>query len=230
MSDANSSTQASSGPSIPTPTYGPGGTLSFATVCTIRIRATPRECLDAVLDSSSYPKWNRFCRACTIDAQPDNDGGHEPTLLRVGTHFTFDVHMTLGADEPVLPPPPTATTTTGQDQAAGGGQPIALEVSVLSPISEEEEQGRKGWRVAWRQRPGAVAPEWMLRSERVHEFVEVVVDSATGEVQTEYRCWETFYGPLAPVVRLTVGGKLEKAFEVWSKGLKWWVEEGGKGR
>ncbi|KAL2269637.1 hypothetical protein VTJ83DRAFT_1821 [Remersonia thermophila] len=218
MSDADSSTRASTGPPIPTPTYGPGGSLSFATTYTIRIHAAPRECLDAVLDASSYPQWNRFCRACTIDAQPDE--GNE-SILRVGTCFTFDVHMALGPDEPVLPP-------AAKDQDPGqSGQPIALEVSVLSPISEDEE-GRKGWRVAWRQRPGAVVPAWLLRSERVHEFVELV-DSATGKVQTEYRCWETFYGPLAPVVKLTVGGKLEKAFEVWSKGLKWWVEEGGKG-
>lgn len=137
----------------------------------------------------------------------------------MGTHFTFDVHMNLGPEEPVLP------VTNASESPKG--QAIALEVSVLEPISSEgEEEGpsRNGWRIAWRQRPGAVVPAWLLTSERVHEFVEVSSDG--GGVETEYTCWETFYGPLAPVVRMTVAGKVQRGFEVWSKGLKWWVEEG----
>ena len=65
-------------------------------------------------------------------------------------------------------------------------------------------------------------PEWLLRSERVQEFVEIPGGSSP---EIEYFCWETFYGPLAHVVRLTVGAKVQKGFEVWMEGLKGRAEE-----
>ena len=65
-------------------------------------------------------------------------------------------------------------------------------------------------------------PGWMLRSERVQEFVEV------GEGQTAYYCWETFYGVLAPVVRMVAGAGVERGFGLWMEGLKGKVEGGGE--
>lgn len=59
----------------------------------------------------------------------------------------------------------------------------------------------------------------MLKSERVQEFVEV------GEGETEYVTWETFYGPLAPVVKALVGVKVARGFEAWAEGLKGAVEK-----
>ncbi len=145
--------------------------------------------------------WNRFCRKCTIDAQPNQHA--DPDTLQLGTQFTFDVH--LNPDEP------DGTT----------GQAIALEVSVLEPIDED---GRKGWRIAWKQRASWLTPAWMLRSERVQEFVEL-----DGGAATDYRCWETFYGLLAPVVNMAVGKQVEKGFVAWQAGLKGRAEGGGKG-
>jgi hypothetical protein len=124
------------------------------------------------------------------------------------------------------------------------GQAIALEVSVLEPIDDDEwrdplsrssssssstppddastiaadRRRRKGWRIAWRQRASWLMPAWMLRSERVQEFVEV------GEGETVYYCWETFYGVLAPVVRMAAGKKVEGGFGLWMEGLKELVE------
>ena len=54
-----------------------------------------------------------------------------------------------------------------------------------------------------------------LRSERVQEFVQD--DEGKGTV---YTCWETFYGFLAPAVRIAVGGKLERGFGAWTEDLK----------
>jgi len=159
--------------------------------------------------------WNRFCRKCTIDSQPTE--GADPERLQLGTHFTFDVH--LNTDEPDDTP----------------GRPTALEVSVLEPIDEDSNDSpfpsssladdgpRKGWRIAWKQRASLLMPGWMLRSERVQEFIEIA-----GGSETEYRCWETFYGVMAPVVRLAAGAQVEKGFDVWQAGLKERVEKRGQ--
>ncbi|KAK4157011.1 hypothetical protein C8A00DRAFT_12132 [Chaetomidium leptoderma] len=202
---------------IPTPTYDGGG--SFTISCSSRIAATPQDCLAVVTKSSDYATWNRFCRKCTIDSQPTTNEA-DPETLRLGTQFTFDVH--LNSDEP--------------DGSAG--QAIALEVSVLEPIDEDAKDSvfvssslpprdadahRTGWRIAWRQRPSLRMPSWMLRSERVQEFVDV-----NGGSETEYHCWETFYGLLAPVVKLAVGKQVEKGFDAWLVGLKGRVEKGGQ--
>ncbi|KAK4031939.1 hypothetical protein C8A01DRAFT_51140 [Parachaetomium inaequale] len=207
---------ATTGHALATPTHGTGG--SFTIRCSSRIAATPRDCLDVVVKSSEYPTWNRFCRKCTIDSQPttNNNNKDDPDNLQLGTHFTFDVH--LNPDEPDGNP----------------GQAIALEVSVLEPIDEDPKDSivassalaegaarRRGWRIAWRQRPSLLMPAWMLRSERVQEFVEV-----NGGSETEYHCWETFYGVLAPVVRRVAGKQVERGFDAWQLGLKGRVERG----
>lgn len=81
-----------------------------------------------------------------------------------------------------------------------------------------DRRRRKGWRIAWRQRASWLTPAWMLRSERVQEFVEV------GEGETVYYCWETFYGVLAPVVRMAAGKQVVGGFGLWMEGLKGLVE------
>jgi hypothetical protein len=214
---------------VPTPTHGPGG--SFTVACGTRIAATPATCLAVILDAASYPRWNRFCRSCNIDA-----GGGDEGTLAPGTQFTFDVHMDL--DEEV---------DDGDDGEEAGGQTSGrdirgratkLEISKLDAIGDREEEGgdddddgyafaapslvlgdsavaargRKGWRVAWKTRG---MPGMLLRSERVQDFL----GTEDGH-ETDYVCWETFYGLLAPIVRLAVGAKLENGFGAWMDDLK----------
>ncbi|KAK4192534.1 hypothetical protein QBC35DRAFT_424186 [Podospora australis] len=204
-------------PPVPTPTYGPGGTFTIA--CSSRINASPETCLGVVLDASNctsffpfHPAWNKFCRKCTIDAQPhppssspSSSPSKDTTHLRFGTQFTFDVH--LNPDAP---------------QDGRSGRPTALEVSLLGPVPpyEGEEAPRKGVRVAWKPRSSFLMPEWMLRSERVQDFLEM-----DGGKATEYFCFETFYGVLAPVVKLAVGSGVEKGFRAWMEGLEGRAEE-----
>ncbi|KAM7191006.1 hypothetical protein V8F33_009123 [Rhypophila sp. PSN 637] len=271
---------------IETPTHGPPGAGSFTVGCSTIIAAAPLICLDVVLNSSKYPEWNRFCRKCTIDSQPrprpkqqdDDDDSSPPTegtnsspvlpdhlvgpdyYLKLGTKFTFDVHMNPLDDL--------------QASSSGGGRATALEVSVLEPINEVvpaaaatppsssissstqshhwrrrrsssmsgasipvSEGGaserrkytrRTGWRVAWKMQTHPLfLPGWMLRSERVQEFVELD-DAASPRddgPRCEYTCWETFYGVLAPVVRLSVGNQLTKGFNTWMVDLKRRAEE-----
>lgn len=150
----------------------------------------------------------------------------------MGTHFTFDVHMDL--DEEV----------DGEDvgevcQTGGGeirGRATTIEVSVLKAIGGSEDEGggdgeeayavtspalgssaaparrRKGWRVAWKTRG---MPGMLLRSERVQDFLEA--EDGDG---TDYVCWETFYGFIAPILRLAIGAKLERGFGTWMDDLK----------
>lgn len=135
------------------------------------------------------------------------------------------------------PAPTLQEAAHGQKQK--GGRPMQLEVSVLERFDPEGEPTasdnsatttttkRIGFRVAWKIRNNSLTmPGWMLRSERVQEFVQVVdpdaaASSGGGEhPRTAYRCWETFYGVLAPVVRLTVGSQVVNGFNVWMEDLK----------
>lgn len=125
---------------------------------------------------------------------PSGDG-----YLGLGTKFTFDAHV---------------------DISSAAGRAVACEVSILERIDATPEDGRCGWRVAWRTRPSLALPAFMLRGERIQEFVE-----AEGGAETEYVSWETFYGLLGPVVRLVVGSKLPSAFDAWNAGLKARIEE-----
>lgn len=93
---------------------------------------------------------------------------------------------------------------------------------------------RTGFRIAWKTRPTLFMPNRMLRCERVQEFVQVYPPSGTlDEPETAYRCWETFYGVLAPVVKAAAGNQIMRGFDVWMEGLKKraeGVEGRGKGK
>lgn len=82
----------------------------------------------------------------------------------------------------------------------------------MSALEDFEHDGRPGVRAAWKL--DSWLPGFMLRSECVHEFVEV----EDGVVH--HRCWETFYGLLASVVRSSVGKSLIDGFGRWDRGLK----------
>ncbi|KAK3354197.1 hypothetical protein B0H65DRAFT_553929 [Neurospora tetraspora] len=180
---------------FPTPTHGQPGAGSFTIACSTHIKAAPRTCLEVLLKASEYPSWNRYCRKCIIDAQPDGDHQALPNLvgpefLRLGTKFTFHVHM-----DPL-----------SEDSSARN---TALEVSRLERIDEVLQIRRTGFRIAWKTRPTLFMPNRMLRCERVQEFVQVYPPSGTlDEPETAYRCWETFYGVLAPVVKAAAGNQI----------------------
>lgn len=191
---------------IATPTYGAGG--SFTIISSMHIAATPDVASAALLDHASWPEWNRFVRRVTVTSCP---GAGEPAgpdapstsleaavhkddgsrYLKKGMQMTFDVHLDPDSDKL---------------QSRQG-----MEVTVLEPYASRAGASRSGWRVAWKSNG---FPALLLRGERVQELVD------DGRGGTEYSCWETMYGLLAPVVRLTVGKSLEKAFRCWTEDLK----------
>ncbi len=184
---------------LPTPTHGPGG--FFTVACSTHMAAPPSLCAETILRHAAYPSWDRFCRAITVRGPapapsasspdaPDFARGG-PEFLAPGTKMTFDVHMNFQNEH-------------------SWGLPTPLQVSVVERI-QDDGGAAKGWRVAWKTRD---SPGFVMRSERVQEFVE----TAGGE--TEYRCWETFYGMVAPVIRVAVGAQLVVAFGAWMDDLK----------
>lgn len=167
------------------------------------IAASPAKVLVALLDTSSYAKWNSFVPRVTISADPSSmtfrtevlqrvpsRSASGAALLAVGTEVIFHVHM-RGPDSP--------------------SRASAEEVTVV----EELKDGRRGYRVAWRTMGRG---DRMLRTERVHEMVE----AADGH--TTYRTWETFAGPKAYVVRIATGKDLVARFHDWTTDLTTYVE------
>ncbi|OLN85709.1 hypothetical protein CCHL11_07769 [Colletotrichum chlorophyti] len=203
-------------PPLATPSHGAEGAV-LTIACATPISVPPLTVLAAVITPSTYPTWNTFVPRATI-SRPAPDplppllqnspvSGVPPAdLLLEATHVTFEVHMTLDP----------ARTTTKQSLVVTRLEDFTR--TTASP-SGDAHRGRRGYRVCWKT--GGLVPPFVLKSERVQEFLET--EDGNG---TEYRCWETFYGPLAQVLRFTMVGQLETGFAAWMDGLKNFVEGG----
>lgn len=184
---------------IATPTHGAGG--SFTIISSTHISAPPDVAFATLLEHTAWPEWNRFVRLVTVTSTPSaTDPPPDATPLEAAVHrddgsvyLKKGMHMAFN----VHLDPDNDKSYTRQ----------GMEVTLLEPYG-----GKKGWRVAWR---GTSVPSLLLRTERVQELV----DDGSGR-GTEYTCWETMYGPLAPVVRLATGKSLEKGFRCWGEDLK----------
>ncbi|KAK7914474.1 hypothetical protein PG985_012177 [Apiospora marii] len=187
---------------IPTPTYGPGG--SSTAILSTAIAAPPAACLAVVLDPSTYPSWNKWipravvetpAPASALDEVPAALAPHlaaaaDGPLLLLGTRFYFEVHM---------------------DPDSASSRTTHLEVTRLEEfVREDGGQGRKGLRVAWKTQ----GDPWHVRAERVQEFVE------DGQGGCEYYNYETFYGVLGWTVRAFVAGPLSNGLRLWMEGVK----------
>ncbi|EON98780.1 putative polyketide cyclase dehydrase protein [Phaeoacremonium minimum UCRPA7] len=183
----------------PTPSFGGNG--SFTLSCSTRIAASPDTCLGVLLKTGDYPSWNPLIPKVTMDAPPAHPETDEaklpPAHLRGADYVAKGTLMTFEVHVELNPDKITNRTP--------------IECTMLEPFPGE----RKGWRLAWKP---TSFPEWFMRSERIQE----VVDDGNGG--TEYTCWETFYGPFSPVIRMVVGAKLCKGFEGWAEGMKKFAE------
>ncbi|KAH8758911.1 hypothetical protein F5883DRAFT_565242 [Diaporthe sp. PMI_573] len=193
---------------VATPTFGPGG--SFSIVVSINIAAPPDTVFTVLTEHKKWPDWNRFIPRLTVTSSPgpaeaSPDAGALETLIQRddgSTYLKRDTRMDFDVN---LDPETTAP--------AAGGRKTSIHVTLLEPY---DHAGRKGWRIAWKP---TGYPGMALRGERVQEFVD------DGKGGTEYTCWETMYGFLGPVVRMTTGAKLERCFQCWAEDLKKRSEE-----
>lgn len=200
-------------PTLPTPTLPPSALPSFTVICSTTIAAPPLAVLAKLLDTTTWPAWNTFCKSATVthapaaaDVAPLNAPELQalavgrPGYLYPGVRVTFAAYMTADAAAPNRP----------------------REVVTALEAFERDGDGRRGYRVAWRFES---MPDVVLHAERVQELVEVVGEDGV-VVATEYYSWETFRGLLAPVLKWSKQGELRDGFARWMGSLKA-VAEGG---
>ncbi|KAG0652839.1 hypothetical protein D0Z07_0389 [Hyphodiscus hymeniophilus] len=204
-------------PAIPVPTHGTGG--SFSVLAKTSIAAPPLLVLEAVRNTSAWPRWNSFCPRCVVDlaTSPSAEAGRlaggrdgaekrggarrgEKGWLEVGMSVTIEVFM--NGDGLI------EGRKKSRDQTI-----VITKMEELRPV----DGGATGYVIAWKSTGFS---HWQLHSERVMEFVE-------REGATEYVCWETFGGLLGSVVKATVGGQLVDRFGDYARDLKAFVEGGG---
>jgi hypothetical protein len=183
---------------IPTPTHGSSGVFTIKS--SINISAPPSTVLAAIISPETWPTWNTFIPHAMIDSRPDASSVESPQLskpnqLSVGSVMVMATNVN-GEPSPSIP---KLRKTT-------------VEVTRL----EELTDGRKGYLVAWKMQSMA---NFALHTERVHEILE------TPDGRTDYVNWETFGGPIAWMVKWTVGEKLRLRFADWGRDLKKYCEE-----
>lgn len=199
-------------PGIATPASPEGGT--FTILSNVHIAQSAKSCFETTLRPSTYHAWNTFVPYISIDNRPPNSTSAMPALadvatndfLQLGTGFTATVYMAAQSAFTEHPSRPTAKLPGSRSQKCL--------VSVLEEIKTEAGI-RQGFRIAWR---GVSIPQWLLRSERVQEFID------DGRGGCHYRGWETFAGPIAWIVKWYVGKQLVDRFEDCCLGLKMFME------
>ncbi|KAL4870788.1 hypothetical protein BDV12DRAFT_194990 [Aspergillus spectabilis] len=186
---------------------------------------------NALTNTATWPRWNRFVPRVVIREQPgrdtNTDTGREEediAVLRNGSKFTFHVNM---YPERVKEP---------LSQSTGLRETFLRVIECVPPQAlpqnqtqtQQTREKRKG-RIVWASDPDAdgYVMSSLLMAERVHEVSEIEVE-IDGEVKkvTEVRNWESQVGYLAYVVRWLFGGRLRRNFEIWEGGLKEFVEGG----
>jgi len=186
-------------PALPQPTLGNGGVYSVT--MSTHIAASPATCLQVTLEAANYPKWNKFVREVVI-----NKAAPSSSLRDLDPALGFLAGTGTQADKMLLP----GTETTFKAYVDQNSDSVNNTHLVVTELKEFEHEGRKGFRVAWAQK----GRSWFQDVERTQDFVE----AADGG--TEYYSNETFYGPMAYVIKAVVGNKLLKALDLWMSGLK----------
>ncbi|OJJ00110.1 hypothetical protein ASPVEDRAFT_51363 [Aspergillus versicolor CBS 583.65] len=175
----------------------------------ILIDAPIQDVWNALTDTSTYPKWNRFVPRVTVRKQPE-DSNSDDAVLRNGTKFTFHVNMY------------PETNDVPQPDASGLQDTFLQIIEIKAPTTE----GKKG-RVVWASDPDAGGlVSALLTAERVHEVSEV--EDGNGNRVTEVRNWESQVGYLAYAVKWMFEGRLRGNFGAWEEGLKGFAESEAK--
>jgi hypothetical protein len=192
---------------ITTPTYGPTGVFSVKS--SVHIAAPARDLLAITLSPPTYPRWCNFV-----------------PRVKIIEHTTPATSSTLWTEAQIQPGTRTELTVfmggNGQAQfAQSGAQGSRATFVQCTALDEDLGEGRTGYRVCWKV---TGYPTWLLRSERVQEFV---VSGADGQ-ETEYIGWETFGGIFAYPTKWIFGSTLAQRFADWGSDLKAFAEAGGR--
>ncbi|KAI9147024.1 hypothetical protein HJFPF1_13055 [Paramyrothecium foliicola] len=179
---------------LPQPTLGNKGSASI--VNSTHIAAPPLKCLEIVLDTNAYPKWNRFARRVVIERQSTATSADLPASLShlasgkdqllPGAEFIFECHMDIESD---------------------ASRNVDLMVTLLQDIIHE---GRPGFRVSWKTHKN----NWLVNAERTQDFI------LASDGGTEYYNKETFYGLIGHAFQWLIGSNLKKSVDSWKDTLK----------
>ncbi|ORY55286.1 uncharacterized protein BCR38DRAFT_452645 [Pseudomassariella vexata] len=192
---------------VATPTYGAGGSASI--ICSTHIAAPPATVAGIILDTTTYPSWNKWIPKVAIDSpapSPASSSDLPSSLAHLASNpaqhlllnagFHFEVHTN--------PESPSFQRTD----------------LVVSVLEEFERNGRKGIRVSWKTK----GDPWYLRAERTQEFL--ATEDGMG---CDYFSSETFFGPVTWAIKMFLGGQLKVGFTLWMEGLKEEAEKRAKG-
>lgn len=185
---------------------------------------------NALIDTSTWPRWNAFVPRVTIREQPsqqatsagshrddesgNNAGRQLSPILQLGTRMTFHVDMSAGAS--------SSSKNNKNSDSPRNLQETPLVVTVFEP---PDSASKKPGRIVWAgdsTGPGGFS-EWLLRAERTHEIYEET-KTEDGRVQVRVTNRELQTGVLAYAVRWMYGQTLQRCFERSVEDLRRFVE------
>ena len=136
---------------ISTPHWGSQSRPAFTVTATVTINAKPQPALDALLDTSTWPQWNKFVPYADLLDVPNDSSA--PQRLKPNIMFVEHVDM------------------------AGKGRPTFVKMKLLmTSLDEINDSGRSGFKAVWL---GKGYPDWALRTERVHELYQTAEGEGT---------------------------------------------------
>jgi hypothetical protein len=200
----------------PTPLL-PRKSSDFTPITTVHnhvsIAAPPLIVLTTVLNTTTWPSWNTFNPTATIYYRP------EPVWSQPQSPSHPAALSALFASPDFLSP----GCKFGESHSEESKKSVAsvndtenLEILAIEELQTED--GKRGYRIVWRLLDWN---EWLMKSRRVHEFVE-------GENgQTEYNSWTELGGLFAWPLKWASGdSKIGVFFDETFKSLKEFVEGG----
>lgn len=169
-----------------------------------------------LIDTSTWPKWNRWVPYCTIRYQPTTTSEsiseyHSP-ILQFGTKFSMHVNMSL-----------SSTTTLADSlslQEQGKTTPLHLIVTLFeAPDPLSGKAGRIAWTIDYDEMRSV--PRWLIRLERMH----VVSEKEKGTV-VNVNTWEIMASSwVSSFVGWYLRGTFEEVyFPAWLGGLREYAE------
>lgn len=164
---------------------------------------------NTLIDTSTWPEWNRLIPKVIINSQPDQE---EKTPLspvfQLGTKFSL--LFNTNADIETNNAPPLEESS------------LVMLKSVITVFEPPNPEKNKRGRIAWAVDTEAEGswPKWLVYAERVHEIYQD--EGEDGNVKIED--WELQTGVMAYGVRWMMGSKLERLRQVWIENLKSFVE------
>lgn len=182
------------------------------------------EVFNTLIDTSTWPRWNRFAPCCTIRYQPptttststsESTSEEQSPILQLGTKFSMHVNMSL-----------TSATTLAESLSLHKQGKLTVLHLIVTLFEAPDPLVNKEGRIAWtidHDEMGSV-PRWLIKLERMHVISEKE-NSEEGKV-INVNTWELMASSWsASVMGWFFRRKFEDVcFPAWLGTLKEYVE------